>query len=176
MSTHYTAINLHSVVTGIGECVRVELATTPAGEPDRVCLSVPGQIAWDACDCGQLALSVGQVYGSVVFPTPADGGSESACGTPLVVAPITVSITRCVPGPDDLGNPPSCDELLAAALILEQDRYAVRRAVACCLRDMLDSQVIDYTVGASVTVGPEGLCAGSDTAVLVAFTNCDCPG
>jgi len=177
VSTFWTPLAFFTVITGVGECVRAELAATAAGAPDRVCLSVPGAIAWDACDCGQLALTVNRIYGSQTFPVAADGfANEQSCGLPLAVADVTISMVRCVPGPDDQGNPPSCDELLAAAQTWHADVYAVRRGAACCLRSMVAAnQVTEWTMAGTTAVGPEGLCAGSATQLFIGLDACMCP-
>jgi hypothetical protein len=177
MGTFYTPLTFFQVVTGIGECIRAELAATDAGAPERVCLSVPGAIAWDGCDCGQLALTVNRIYGSRTFPAEgADVANEQSCGMPLAVADVTVSVVRCVAGPDDQGNPPSCEQLLADARTWHADVYAVRHAVACCLRDMVDNnQVVEWQLNATAAAGPEGLCAGSTTQMFIGLDACLCP-
>lgn len=177
MGTFYTPLAFFTIVTGVGECVRAELAGTAAGEPGRVCLSVPGAIAWDGCDCGQLALTVNRIYGSRTFPTEAqETGDEQTCGLPLAVADVTVSILRCVAGPDDQGNPPTCAQLFADAQKWHADTYAVRHAAACCLRDMVENKtIVEWRMGATIAAGPEGLCAGSTTQLLVGLDACMCP-
>lgn len=149
------------VVTGVGQCVVDELAETDAGVPDRVCLAVPGEIAWDRCDCGQFAQTITGDTPSQVFPQPASEVPRGHCGPPLLVINVTASVVRCVPGMDDDGNPPTCGALLDAARVVEIDREALRRAITCCLRELHTTyRITDYTVGATTTVGPLGGCAG----------------
>jgi hypothetical protein len=174
------------IVTGVGTCVADALAQTPAGAPCRQCLLLPtSQIPWDNCGpCGgrgcngQLALAIREVYGSAAFPQPASGVSWTKCAPDYSVARVVVSVTRCVPTMDERGNPPSCAAELAAALTLENDRTAVRQALACCLGALwqVRPQVIgNWLIGPSVTVGESGGCAGVETEFLIALRQgCGC--
>lgn len=165
------------LVTGVGQCLIDALAETSAGVPDRQCLLLPTQtIPWDNCDCGgQLALAIQSVYGSTRFPQAAEAKDWSHCGPPWQVAQVMVSVTRCVPAIDEQGNPPSCADELAAALVLEDDRTAVRQAIACCLTSLKDAHTIGaWALNPSVTVGESGGCAGVETTFLVALRSCLC--
>jgi hypothetical protein len=161
-----TALTAAGIVTGIGECILDELENTPesGGVTDKMrrCLLVPGAIAWDACDCGQLALSIQRSYPSTTFPTEAsEDPARGGCPPGLQAYDVLASLTRCVPGVDARGNPPSCDALLAAALRLEGDAFALRRGVVCCLVTYKrERRIMDWRAGAVNRVGPEGNCAG----------------
>lgn len=182
-----TTINLTiphfaAIVTGIGTCVVDALEQTPAGAPTRQCLMLPTQvIPWDNCDCGgQVALAIRNVYGSGVFPQPATLTDWTKCGPKYVVAEVVVSVTRCVTGIDQNGQPPLCDVALAEAITLENDRTATRQAIACCLRAFQSARPATFGVSAwiilpSVTVGEQGACAGSETVFLVGVAGCTCP-
>lgn len=154
------------IVTGIGMCIVEELEATPesGGVPDkmRLCLLVPGSIAWDGCECGQLALTIQSDYPTQTFPIDAsDIPLTGGCGPSALVVEVLVSLTRCVPGLDAQGRPPTCAKLQAAALIQQGDAYAVRKAVTCCLAELKRTyQILKYTVGRVNRVGPEGLCGG----------------
>jgi hypothetical protein len=171
-------LSLAPIVTGIGACVVDALAQTPAGAPTRQCLLLPTNlIPWDNCDCGgQVALAIQSVYGSTRFPTPADASRDwSKCGPPWQVAQVVVQVTRCVPTMDDQGQPPTCAASLVAAYTLENDRTAVRQALACCLTELKDSRVIGgWAMNPSVTVGEQGGCAGVETAFLIGVRSCLC--
>lgn len=166
------------IVTGISACIIDALAQTPAGAPDRQCLLVPTQsIPWDNCDCGgQIATAIQSVYGSSRFPTPADATRDwSPCGPAWQVAQVLVSVVRCVPTMDDQGQPPSCPAELAAALTLEDDRTAIRQALACCLTNLKDTAVIGaWAMNPTVTVGELGGCAGVETTFLIGARSCLC--
>jgi hypothetical protein len=160
-----TAVDLRAfvVVTGVGECVRPELAATTEGAPDRVCLLVPGQIVWDDCHCGQFAQTITTTNVSRNPPQPA--ADMGQCQTPYLVVNVISSIVRCVPTSDDGGGPPTCADLLAAARQLEEDKAAVRRGVTRCLCNLLSTDtVLGFSVGEQTAVGEQGACAGSELA------------
>lgn len=170
MITVWTAA---AIVTGVGACVDVELDATPESGGGstrtptmRTCLLVPGNIAWDGCECGQLALTIQRIYPSLRFP--ADASEEPTIGGCTVqskVIQVLASITRCVSG-ITAGVPPqlpTCAALRADALVQQADAYAMDRAVRCCLAAYkTDLTIFDYRVGNLTFVGPEGGCAGSE--------------
>jgi hypothetical protein len=169
----FNAMTAAVVVTGVGMCIDIQLDATPESgggstrNPTmRRCLLVPGNIAWDGCDCGQLALTIQRNYPSIKFPTDT---SDDPVGGVCHLGPRTVqvlaSITRCVPALQvSIANQaiiPTCDSLYAAALIQQGDAYAMDLAVRCCLDTFKKNRVIwDYRVGGVNFVGPEGACAG----------------
>jgi hypothetical protein len=164
-----------SVVTGVAQCVYDALAEAPLGQPQRFCAMVPGEIAWDLCECGQLALSVTQVYPADNFGTPAAGARTTACGPKLTMISVNLTLVRCVPIPTDNGKPPTCDKLLTAAMNLEADRYLTRQAVSCCLKTLRDTyEIIDFSVDAATTVGPQGECAGFDMPFSFGLSSACC--
>lgn len=167
----------HQVAVALGECVRAALAGTPAGVPTRVCVPVAGEIAWDACDCGQLAVTTPRLYPSRVFPAESvEDAEQDRCGTPYLGVPYTVSILRCAAGMDDDGNPPTCEQLAADALVWHQDAAAVRRGLGCCLQELeAQDRILGWVLGPTTAVGPQGGCVGSETVVTVALPNCLCP-
>lgn len=167
---------LAPIVTGIGSAVVAALAGTPEGIPERVCLLVPGDIAADGCDCGQLALTIQRRYGSYTFPVEATGDEAAAgCPPPILVGIVTLTLLRCVPGPDDDLNPPSCAALQAAAEGQDIDIATIRRTLACHLAELADQdQILHYTIGATVSNGPSGNCGGSDTTITIGVNNCGC--
>lgn len=148
------------IVTGAGQAVSDDLDEN--GYPvARTCLMVPGAIAWDNCDCGQLAQTVNSVVHSNNFPTPAADTPQTPCGPNQMVVNVTLSLVRCVSTVDDNGTSPSCANLLGDALQLERDRYLAIVALRCYLRDLYDDNLlIGYSIGAATSVGPEGMCAG----------------
>ncbi len=165
------------IVTGIGVCVLEGLAQTPAGAPDRQCLLLPTQtIPWDNCDCdGQFAQAITSVYGADRFPIPADAKDWQPCGPPWSVTRVLTSIVRCVPTMDEQAIPPTCAAEQAAAITLENDRTAVRQALACCLTDLKTAGVIfHWSLGPSDTVGELGGCAGVETPYWFSTKSCLC--
>lgn len=182
-----TALNFLGIVTGIGQCAADGLEIdSVAGLPCRVCLAIAGSIVADDCGCtcgeddtrnGQLAVSVTQIYPSATFPTAAiDDGRQSRCGVAFLVAEVHVQVHRCVHTMDDAGNAPNCTDLLADAVVWHSDAAAIRKAVGCCVRDLKAAGTIkDFAIGATVPLGEQGGCTGSDLRVLVAISNCTCP-
>lgn len=167
-----------AIVTGIGQCVVDALDQTPAGAPDRQCLLLPTiSIPWDNCygDCGQVALAIQSVYGSWRFPTAAEAKDWQPCGPEYQVIQAIVQVVRCVPTMDDQGNPPPCADSLAAAITLENDRTAVRQALACCLNDLKSgNRISGWSLQPSITVGEQGGCAGVETPFLFGLRSCLC--
>lgn len=164
------------VVTGAGQAVVDDL--TDEGFPvDRTCLLVPGSIAWDSCECGQLAQSITNVVPASVFGRPAADDANTPCGPAQVQVSTTLSLTRCVPGPGESGAPPACAELLAAGLQLERDRFIVRRALRCYLKTLFDAyQITGFSVGSATSVGPEGMCAGVEVPYSFGLAAGNCCG
>lgn len=156
------------IITGVGMCVVEDLQATPqsGGVPPnmRVCLLVPGNIAWDACDCGQFAQSVQFDYPTLTFPADASEqvlGAGAGCNERPIVYQVLASIIRCVPGMTADKKPPSCGKLQTAAAIMLADGYVLRSAIECCLNDLQSNQLIEkFVVGRVSYVGPEGNCAG----------------
>ena len=162
------ALTAAVIVTGVGMCVVEELQNTPesGGVPAnmRVCLLVPGNIAWDGCDCGQFAQTIQRDYPTLTFPVDASElvlGAGGGCSSRPIAYQVLASIVRCVPGLEASGKPPSCAKLQTSASIMAADAFALRRAIECCLNDLQDDNVIEkFSVGAVSYVGPEGNCAG----------------
>lgn len=170
----YTGAYAIDLVTDVGQAVRDALIADGA-DVDRFCPVVPGQIAWDACECGQLAQTINPVNATASFPTPANDQRRTACGPSGAALVVTLSLTRCVQGVDDNGNPPSCSALLADATRLENDRYIVRRTVACYLKAARETyRILDFTVGTASSVGPEGGCAGVELTYQIGLHDFCC--
>lgn len=138
-----------------------------SSKPQRVGM-VPGEIAWDACDCGgMLAVSLSRLYLSDVFPEESET-SNGACQPPYEVGQFTVAVVRCAPNPDGVEAAPPADELDSAAGLLLQDATEMLDSVAavlCRLRE--DDEVLDYLVTPMEPVGPEGGCVGVNVTVRV---------
>lgn len=129
---------------------------------------VPGEIAWDSCDCGgMLAVSLSRLYLSESFPEESET-VNGACQPPYEVGQFTVAVVRCAPNPDGVESSPRADELDAAAGLLLQDATEMLGAVSaalCRLRETDD--VLDYLVTPVEPVGPEGGCVGVNLTARV---------
>lgn len=138
-----------------------------SSKPGRTGMA-PGEIAWDACDCGgMLAVSLSRLYLSENFPEETET-STGACQPPYEVGQFTVAVVRCAPNPDGVEAAPPADELDAAAGLLLQDATEMLDAVSvllCRLKE--DDEVLDYLVTPVEPVGPEGGCVGVNLTVRV---------
>lgn len=154
------------IVTGVGMCILDEIAATPesGGALNRECLIVPGAIAADGCECGQLAQTILRINPTKVFPQDSSLEVNVACNGVSQMATVMATIMRCVPGITTVnGNPryPTCAKLQEAALWQLGDEYAMRNAITCCLAEMKrDRRIFAYFVGGADFIGPEGNCGG----------------
>lgn len=175
MTTFWIPLNVIHVVTGVGACVKTEVEATPAGfVKGRYVAMTPGDIAWDACDCGLLTQSVSLAGPADSFAGITSGTPRNKCGPPLQIVQVTVALIRCVPVMSSTGTPPAPAKLLDSAIIIEYDRYALARGVTCCLAAMQEEtppRVFRYEVGAVNTVGPSGACAGVELTYRFALHN-----
>lgn len=170
-----------------------------AGCPCRVGV-VPGQPAADGCDggCdvtpgsypGQLTVNVARLFATDFQTFPRETGvlatvggtgirSLKNCAMPQVTAvELVLTLWRCAPGPDDRGCPPTMESLNAAAIQLHADMLAVQQGILCCFAgtDTSARHGRRYVVGQTLTLGPQGGCAGFQTTVTVALDDClPCP-
>lgn len=132
---------------------------------------VPGDIAWDDCDCGGvLAVTTPRIYLSEVFPQEAEGPIGSRCRAPYEVGEYTVSVIRCAPQPVGQDMAPSAARLDAASAILLRDMAESMDALASALCTLEDADSIsDYFVTPVASAGPEGACVGFVARVLISL-------
>lgn len=130
---------------------------------------VPGEIAWDSCDCGgMLAVAAPRVYLSESFPEESEEVVSSRCQAPYEVGEFTVSVVRCAPQPQGQDTAPRVDELDTAAGLLLQDTAETLDAVSVLLCRMAeDDEVSNYLITPAEQVGPEGGCVGFTLRVRV---------
>jgi len=137
--------------------------TTPATRN----LITTGQIAWDDCCDGQLAVSVTRISPTETFPTETVTNVQSgSCSPAYDLAEITVQLVRCHPSNVPAPTPAALTAAASATLI---DANQVRRlvtAVLCALKNDA-TQRLDYFVRDQLMLGPEGGCAGSELHVYV---------
>lgn len=156
------------------QCAYDALDHGPGLEIDRRCI-VPGEIAWDDCQCGQLVIAEDRRWPSRDFPLD-EIDHTAECGAPWLVVSYTISLARCSPGPDSNGNPPSCAALQAVALQLNRDMGILRHAIECCLSVQYDANnLAAWELGAQEIVGPQGGCVATTLNVMAGFPNgCGC--
>lgn len=169
------SLNIASIlVTGAGQAVVTDLNEAGYGV-DRECLLVPGAIAWDNCDCGQLAQTITGVVPSNNFPAPAADTPQTPCGPNLIVINVLLSLVRCVHVSNDNSDPPKCASLLGDAVQIERDRFIARGALRCYLKDLYDRNLlVGFVIGSATTVGPEGACAGIEIPYSLGLVNSGC--
>lgn len=135
-------------------------------KPDRSSI-VPGAIAWDACDCGLLAVSLNQIFASDAFPQPYNDRSNP-CGAAWQVGEFVVQVLRCAPVPDSQSLVPTVAELESSALGVQTDAYELLRAVQSLLCGLLeDSSIVDFLVNPLTAQGPAGGCVGNEIRFFV---------
>lgn len=156
----------YEVASRLEQAIYAELSVTPARNG-----VVPGAIAWDACDCGLLAVSVGQIYPTEQFPNPAQVRVGGTCDAPWEAAEIIMQVVRCTPTHDDnTGNPPTTAALDASAREILTDAHQMMRAVSITLCQMnKDREISDYLMRALVPQGPSGACGGNELRAVVSL-------
>lgn len=131
---------------------------------------VPGAIAWDECDCGLLAVSVGQIYVTEVFPEPLARRVGNACDAPWEAAEVIIQVIRCVPTVDDVGNAPTTAALNASAQEVLRDAYEMLRAVSVKLCQMNEARdIADFILRPLNPQGPSGMCGGNEVRAIVSL-------
>jgi hypothetical protein len=155
-----------ALVSGISDA----LVGSLGGVPNRACV-VPGAIAWDECDCGQLAVSASRWFLSENFPLETGPGTQSTpCMMPYLVGEFIIQLIRCMPSPQGRDTFVPCAKLSAAARILIEDAFIVLTSTTSILCELRrDDIIVDFTLGEQSTVGPEGGCGGTELRASVAI-------
>lgn len=96
----------------------LELYEGAEAPPERSYVA-QGAVAWD---CDQLTVHLVRIRPKLL-------DSRSAACAVVLVATYAVTLLRCVPGPDDNGNPPSADELNVANQQLAVDGEALLKSL-----------------------------------------------
>lgn len=157
-----------TLVTGITDAI--ELAGL---EPlNRWCV-VPGEVAWDECTCGTLAVTARRFFLSDDFPQGALGQGvvrASPCDLPWLVAELAIQVIRCAPMPTGDSVSVPCDQLAAAAQLLLADAYVTLTTTVSILCELrAEDRVVDYVLGEQVSLGPNGDCVGTELIAFVGF-------
>lgn len=152
----------------VAERLRAAIHSDLTVKPDRSGV-VPGAIAWDACDCGMLAVSVVQVYPSETFPSP-QTARVGTCDAPWEVGEIVIQLIRCAPSPVGQSLYPPVAALDASAQEVRRDAYQVLLATSAELCTMDSARDIsDFLVRPQTTQGPLGGCVGTELRALVSL-------
>lgn len=151
----------------VAETLRAAIHADLTDTPDRSGV-VPGAVAWDACDCGILAVSVGPISMSDTFPEEITTRVSAGCDAAWEVGEILIQIIRCAPNPDGQDLYPTVAELDASAREVARDAYETLRATShtlCAMRDADD--IVDFVIRPQTPQGPAGGCVGTELRVLV---------
>jgi hypothetical protein len=160
-----------TIGTGLIAALTTRLAGTTYGAPDRASM-VPAAIAWDACDCGLLAVSAARSY--LADEPPPYGGSRvqrgvsGSCRSSVIVYEMVVQVIRCAPQPATNQMAPTTAQLAASSAEVESDAWHALTGTACYLDD-LESQdkILSYEITNQERIGPRGGCVGSELITLV---------
>ncbi len=156
----------YTVGSRIVTAVRTGL-TSPVARSGQV----PGDIAWDNCNCdGALYVTTPRVHLSETFPSEQEQPVGARCRAPYEVAEYTVAVVRCAPQPDGQDFAPDVTDLDSAAGLLLQDIAETMDALAVLMCSMHDAdEISDYLVTPAQSNGPQGDCVGFDLRVLIAL-------
>lgn len=155
------------------DCLCDALATTLGGSPCS-CSIVGGMgpLPVDSCvcegnHCGTAWVRLDAVFPSSTFNIP-DASPLGSCSSPLSYR-FHLGVVRCQPGPDDLGNPPTPDQLTHAANVTIEDMQASYRAALCCLTTSEHAPSAKNRLLGQWVPGaaPEGGCSGGYWPVTV---------
>jgi hypothetical protein len=141
--------------------------------PDRrlVVAGSSSEVAWD---CEQLTVALAAVgWGS----SPEMGQGTVPFGTAAGAMAVryvlySVQLVRCTPVPDEDGEPPSAEELMAAGLSFQRDAGLLSQALvmaASRLRPHLPRGAV-VQAGAIQPVGPQGEYVGMEGEFIVSVT------
>lgn len=162
-------LGFYTIIKRILDANDIALEDTVGGRTDRSCI-VPGDIAWDECECGQLAGTISRWFLSDNFPSDRLSDTQVVCEAAFVVADMTLSLTRCAPQPEGESIAPTCPKLDQAARILIEDAYQLRKTTLRELCEMKsDDEISDFVYVDQNSTGPGGLCVGSTIRFLVAL-------
>jgi len=151
--------------------VRMSLAVTPAGWPTTAReYVVPGQLAWDECECGLLGIEWLSAPFSQAFPNPSPA-TDDGC-KPYLALQVQVTALRCAPSPGAHGEAPEPTALSDAAQVNLDDLEAMLSGVASSVKFMIDNNMIlNYQLLAPTPTGPEGGCVGVTQQLYLGFSN-----
>lgn len=172
MAQYRGATGFYDVANVLIENVGVALADSAGGQVERACV-VPGEIAWDGCNCGLLAISVRNWTLTDDFPQSsaafgANATRATPCNLPWLVGELHIQVVRCAPIPDGNALSVPCAALDEAARILISDAYVTLTETVSTLCELRESdQIIDYVLSNQETLGPAGDCVGTELTVQV---------
>jgi hypothetical protein len=151
--------------------VHGKLSVTPTGWPSNARrYIVPGQLAWDSCECGLLAIEWQNVSYTGAFPNPRQALADGC--RPYLALQLLVTVLRCAPNPGPHGEPPSPEDINAAAIINLDDMEAVLSGTSQAVSALENSNIIlQYALAGVNPAGPNGGCVGVTQQIFLGFAN-----
>lgn len=152
----------YTVAETLRQAVHAELTV----KPDRSGV-VSGDIAWDECDCGILAVTVEQIYPTETFPDLLTD-LEGNCDASVEAAEIVIQVIRCAPQPEGDNLAPSVAALDASAQEINRDAFEMIKAVRETLCTMLEARdIYAFLLRPLTSQGGSGACVGNELRVFV---------
>lgn len=169
------------LVTGVGAAI--DAAQVPDDALQRKLFQF-GEVAWDNCQCGLLAITVNRVYTSRGFPTDTSQEKRGNCNVGYRVVDASLLIVRCVPVEGDDSNnalvtPPKVTDVETTTRRTFVDENVAWSTLSCMLDAMYNAapqQIAEWVVNDSIPLGPQGACGGVQINFKYAFMrDCACP-
>lgn len=132
-----------------------------SSEPITTAYSGAGLVAWDDC-CGQLVVTPERVYRTQEFPI--EDTTDERCSGGTIAVQLLATLVRCVPSPDDSGNPPNSAALSAAHKRILDDGAICWQAMSSPLDPDLEWERAGL---AQTIVGGEGGCIAIESRVTI---------
>jgi len=156
--------SIFPVLTELAACLCAEL-----GQEASPCfcgvitagMEVPVDESCESCAVGYVRLD--SAFPSTVrFPEP---DQDATCRAVMAFA-VTVGVQRCVPMGDDMGNPPTSEELAEYARQIFADMAVIRRAIRCCLVDS-KFEDIEYVLGSYSQLSADSGAGGGEWTLTI---------
>jgi hypothetical protein len=151
--------------------VRTQLLVTPTGWPTTAReYIVPGQLAWDECECGLLAIEWLSAPYTSAFPNVRQALADGC--KPMLALQVQVTVLRCAPSPGIHGEAPSPSDLMSAAITNLDDLEAVLTGTSQAVKTLEESNaILQYALSAPNPQGPEGGCVGVQQQLFLGYAN-----
>lgn len=166
------ASDLNSIALRLLECLNEQLALTPAGAANPTILMAGEEVehfGGTTDDCAQAWVRLAGLYRSSNFPLPDQDLTGGGCLVAEYAAILELGVIRCWPTMGRNGAPGDPVAKQLRALDVQNDAYAMVRAVNCCWA-VEDGP--SYLVGTWQPTGPEGGVVGGYLQVTVAVQVC----
>ncbi|WP_294011713.1 hypothetical protein [Streptomyces sp.] len=123
-------------------------------------------------------MNVARVHPTTEFPNETHEvlGLKS-CRPTRIAVELVITLLRCVPPIDENNQcPPTCEDMAAAARVIQIDSATVLNALMCCVPSISNRHRGPlYVIGMQKTLEPRGGCGGIEQRLTDALQNCPCP-